>query len=600
MASSIREIKSNYIGSGAPSASDAFPNLGPGKYYWDYFNQKEYKYISLSSGWQPSNELYPKPETMGAVPTIQVGNVITLPAGSPATVTDRDTGPNVLLDFGIPAGPQGPQGVPGAGSGTGMAGFTWVTSEICETPVMYMVMGLGNGTTVGSNTAQYAQIGATSTDLKDWANIQLALFLANQKKKAVVSAGDFFTHKMVDLGKNSYRISWDGQNNTTIKTQNNNAYKAVGRPDPTDNTDANLMIQATYVIKGVSIQTQSNQSGFEPGPSYSSQYDMIRVSGQSTYGILLRFSLNTKVASCDVSGAQNAMIADYGNWNGATAANSQSNHTIYYNCHVSGGSNGVLAKVGFGAYGSSGVFWKDCIAEWYGFERSFVTDFKNSTVVKTGGAYNQHVEGILGNRGAASGDAYFYVRMPGTYTINNSFMQYAGCMVNAGTSAGQLQLIVEQTPWNVLPADGKLFVNAGNCFFDFRDNGSGEMNNPSAMTNKFYVGPFPGGTGVSTTVNGGYLNGINKWSMRGMGFTAGIYEYTGATARMAETVQEPILPVKLTLVAKDDHLAELKKHPRLSSLVAQMMGVHEWYFETVEQAQEFADANPDFNPTITK
>ena len=48
--------------------------------------------------------------TKGTAVTCRVGNVTTLPAGSTATVSNVGTLNDVVLEFGIPTGPQGPQG----------------------------------------------------------------------------------------------------------------------------------------------------------------------------------------------------------------------------------------------------------------------------------------------------------------------------------------------------------------------------------------------------------------------------------------------------------------------------------------------------------
>src|SRR5690606_12638029 len=49
----------------------------------------------------------------GAAATVAVGDVATLPPGSPATVTNAGTPSAAVLDFGIPAGPKGDQGESG-------------------------------------------------------------------------------------------------------------------------------------------------------------------------------------------------------------------------------------------------------------------------------------------------------------------------------------------------------------------------------------------------------------------------------------------------------------------------------------------------------
>jgi hypothetical protein len=51
----------------------------------------------------------------GADASVEVGSTSTLPAGSPATVSNSGTKQNAVLDFGIPQGQPGPPGPPGPG-----------------------------------------------------------------------------------------------------------------------------------------------------------------------------------------------------------------------------------------------------------------------------------------------------------------------------------------------------------------------------------------------------------------------------------------------------------------------------------------------------
>lgn len=60
----------------------------------------------------------------GVSPTINVGEVTTLSAGSPATVTNVGSESNVILNFGIPQGPQGEQGEPGVDGADGADGVS--------------------------------------------------------------------------------------------------------------------------------------------------------------------------------------------------------------------------------------------------------------------------------------------------------------------------------------------------------------------------------------------------------------------------------------------------------------------------------------------
>lgn len=62
--------------------------------------------------------------TKGTAVTCRVGNVTTLPAGSTATVSNVGTLNDVVLEFGIPTGPQGPKGDTGAAGPAGPKGDT--------------------------------------------------------------------------------------------------------------------------------------------------------------------------------------------------------------------------------------------------------------------------------------------------------------------------------------------------------------------------------------------------------------------------------------------------------------------------------------------
>lgn len=62
--------------------------------------------------------------------SVTVGTVTTLPAGSPATVTNVGTAQDVILDFGIPAGADGPQGSTGPTGPTGPSGPSGPASTV--------------------------------------------------------------------------------------------------------------------------------------------------------------------------------------------------------------------------------------------------------------------------------------------------------------------------------------------------------------------------------------------------------------------------------------------------------------------------------------
>jgi len=533
-----------------------------------------------------------------------------------AAVTVTDVNPSTSdatlnFTFTIPTGATGStgsQGAPGVcptcppsgGSGS-MQGYVVWNPFLIEMAGIISVGGTNTTKTVaqaGYAPANYPGMTVASTDLFDWANLQYSLYLEKQSGKKVLWFNKFQVNKTVLLNDYDSNLSLDG-NFCTITSVQSVVWSTpvIGSRVPTDNGDANIMVLRTFDIRNIIIQASPNQAGLQPGPSYSSIYEGIRVFN-ARVGMKLEFSLNSIARLCDAGTCDTAFMAASGNWPGASNSNSQSNHHLWDHCHSYHGTPNGYAKVGFGNYSSSGVFMKDCILEGSSFRKGVDHDFKMSTVVKTGGSYNTHIEGIYGNRGCASGDANHFIRMVGTYTISNSYSQYTGCMINASGSPGELLLNVEETPWVVVPPDGKLLVNAGGVFWQFKDNGAQEIRQPQNLNSKFYIGTVPGGNGTACVMNPCFQCGTSVWSVQGWGGTSGIYSFNSFTsARTAAPTG-----YKLELTMKPDALASINRISRLTSsrLNEYAQGTHTWYFDTEAEAVTFANANPDFNHLITK
>ena len=78
-----------------------------------------------------------EPGRDGISPTINIGTVTTLNAGSPATVTNVGSDSNVILDFGIPRGNQGETGEAGTDGTDGVDGITPTVTIGSTTTVSY-------------------------------------------------------------------------------------------------------------------------------------------------------------------------------------------------------------------------------------------------------------------------------------------------------------------------------------------------------------------------------------------------------------------------------------------------------------------------------
>lgn len=97
-----------------------------------------------------------EPGKDGVSPTINVGTVTTLDAGSQASVSNSGSTTNVILDFGIPTGPQGIQGPAGA---DGVDGTDGVSPTIS----------IGNTTTLDPNSpATVTNVGTNTNVILDF------------------------------------------------------------------------------------------------------------------------------------------------------------------------------------------------------------------------------------------------------------------------------------------------------------------------------------------------------------------------------------------------------------------------------------------------
>lgn len=97
-----------------------------------------------------------EPGRDGVSPTINVGTVTTLTAGSPASVSNSGSTTNVILDFGIPTGPQGIQGPAGENGTDGVDGVSPTIS-------------VGNTTTLDPNSpATVTNVGTNTNVVLDF------------------------------------------------------------------------------------------------------------------------------------------------------------------------------------------------------------------------------------------------------------------------------------------------------------------------------------------------------------------------------------------------------------------------------------------------
>jgi len=377
------------------------------------------------------------PGTNGKDATVNIGTVTstTLPAGSQATaqVTDTNPDPNVAtlnFNFGIPQGDKGDIGATGA---TGPAGPTGPQGPA------------GSGGTGTTTEQPFIYVKGTNNTATDTANLNAAIEQNRQTKKPIhisgtISAGDII------VPKDSYRLTIQGYGaKWNIPSS---ATSALKRVQPTDNSDANVMIVARHNISGIEFVGSGTQTALDLGASYMSVYRDLKFNGGQT-AIHLRFALRTVVEDCESVNRTMPFIADMGNWTGASTSNSQSNHTTFNRCRAYMPPTGLDA---FSVISASGVVIRDSIIEGHVVRNGINFDAKGATVVKDFTVENVHFECVNG-----STNAFIKVNiLGGTVTINKAFGQHASLFLDATSGSGLGFVHVANVPWWVAKS-GKFF-----------------------------------------------------------------------------------------------------------------------------------------------
>lgn len=434
-------------------------NIDPGSFSWvcqDKLTKKIYVYNKTIKTWEESNFLKAEKGEIGPAG----------PQGIPGIGIKGDKGDK---------GDQGPQGIPGSSSGTIVFPFTFPEKYGAVHANKTFVQ---DGKTQSYIDTNFPGIGATVNDPIDWAAWQMAANEATSTGKQVFAYGEYwFNTKKVTLQKYFRCLTILG-GSCYINVSGSDGSFVFGRTSPTDNGDANIMIQAFVVISGIQVGSHNgfmNRVAFDMGPTYNSMYTKVDCYSLQE-AIHLRFALNTSIDMCEAQYCIKGWTADIGNWPGAGTANSQSNVTTFDHCRFNATSNSDYA---FGIYASSGVVMRDNIIEGDKVRVGVDYDAKNSTVVKSGAAYNTHFECVNG-----ATEACFKLKIAGgIWVIDGVFGQHAAVMVDGYSYGGNSVIEVTHSVYWVPSPTGKYFKNSL-CAWTLRCNGNLLFDSGDAV-NKF-------------------------------------------------------------------------------------------------------------------
>lgn len=340
-------------------------------------------------------------------------------------------------------GDVGPQGPPGTASGGYTSSLSPDSFGAIHEDKTFGQMGYSQGQV----DEAYPNMGVKTTDKIDWAALQLTVIEAKKQAKAITLHGNYYVNKGVKIDLDHYNLTVKGNFCKINATANFDAF--FFREQPVDNGQANVAVQARFDFKDIQFIGFPNQTALDLGPSYGSRYTDIIGDSINTV-IRLRFALGTTVDGCYAINCKNPFISTIGNWQGATAANAQSNHSTFKKCRVYMPQDG---EVGFGIYGVSGNVIDSCIIEGHKVTKGIDFDGMDSTVVKDLTIFNTHFECVNG-----ADDTFIKVRfLGGVVTIDKVFGQHPSMFLDARSASGSGHVTVSNVPWWVAK-NGKMFT----------------------------------------------------------------------------------------------------------------------------------------------
>lgn len=426
----------------------------------------------------------------GGLNSFTIGTVTTGSAGSSADATLTGTVSDPVLNLTIPRGNTGATGSGGSGGDGGWV-FNVFTSPDYYGAVHASQTFAQAGLSQPYIDSAYAGIGATTADQIDWAALQMAFNDACDNGKGLILTGGaalpYKINRAIYLRKYFISINVYG-NWGMIESLSGGTYDLITRTAPTDNNDANVMINNSYThFNDLLLKGGLSQIGINIYSTYGATYHNVRGFNLKTV-IHLRFSLQTDLNYCYATNCTNGMIADMGNWSGATNSNSQSNHTTFTSCHYYGdGENagGSIVGSAFQAIASSGCTFNDCIVEGASVLYGILIDSKGSAVVKTGYIKNCHVECVNGTAGSFIN----WIPAGGILTIDGIFGQYAGIMVSVDMQYGSYSTtILKDVVWWVpvnMGGVNKYYKSTNGATWQFLYNDQVTPGTPAEISNQF-------------------------------------------------------------------------------------------------------------------
>jgi len=294
--------------------------------------------------------------------------------------------------------------------------------------------------------SKFPGIGAKVDDQADWAAMQLAVV----RYKCIDLYGDLYLNRSIVIPDDKSSLVINGRG-YALNATTSNSFTFIGRIAPIDNGDANLMVDAKYIIRDLWINGNGNQYGIALGPGYGHLIENCRINNVIT-GNHYRFALKSGIDNCEANSVQNGFIFDHGNWPGATTSNSQSNSSWMNNSRVYFNQSG---NIGTGVYAASGFNGSNHIYEGHTCRMAFEFDSKGATVVRDGRLTGVHYE-VVNN--PAKVESAFKIRLTGgMFNLDNIFGQHPAMLIDGSSTSGSATIkLTDLAYWR----SGKIFKSS--------------------------------------------------------------------------------------------------------------------------------------------
>ncbi len=321
-------------GSGIPANNPTNPAPKTGYVKKDSLTGQWYQWTSGVT-WKPTNIFNGLNGKDGSTPVFVTGGVTTLTPNTPATGAVRSLGNNTYaIDLGVPAGIQG---VPGQnGTGGGVPGLLSPDDFKAKHTAQLISQ---------SDLAFFASVGATTSDMYDWAAWQMCMNQCDMK--TIVIYGTYYWNRSV-IKPDLARCKITG--NAKVVTTNNNSFAMLTTSLPSDFSaaEARCGAGANFVIDNLRLEGTLNQIGFRPYATSNNILTNVSTAGLGT-GIWLQFCLAGIYDNITCLNGTNGFINGWGGYTGDTPISSRfptSNGSKIRNFHAVSITNIGIANYG--------------------------------------------------------------------------------------------------------------------------------------------------------------------------------------------------------------------------------------------------------------